>query len=299
MVTLVPGEVLNENLILDVTETTFTLTADLTEFVEVGTEFTVDITLIPGATDGGSIEGTSLWYTYEVTGVDANGNPDVYSVTGTGLFNTNGQFDDGDDLLGLQVTIEKDWVLFDDLFKLSFYKADPIGSDSELDSTDPAVHLDSIQVDVVQTAGARIVDGVAIAEIADPDPITGEFRLPGKVKLKNRGKVPFRLYGSEDIDVNAIEMDSILFGGDPDVLMADSPAADSYFQGAQRGKGKRKGSYIGKVTDINEDGFDDIIIKAFRRDLVGVMEKGDTEIYAYAQIGEESVLWSNADAVFF
>ena len=81
--------------------------------------------------------------------------------------------------------------------------------------------------------------------------------------------------------------------------MADSPAADSYFQGAQRRKGKRKGSYIVKVTDINEDGFDDIVIKAYRRDLVGVMEKGDTEIYAYAPIGEESVLWSNADAVFF
>ena len=123
--------------------------------------------------------------------------------------------------------------------------------------------------------------------------------LRRKVRLKNRGKVAFRLYGSEDIDVNAIDFDSILFGGDPEALMADAPAADAYFQGAKRKKGKRAGSYIAKVKDLNSDGFDDILIKALRSDLVGVMEKGDTEIYAYAQMGEESVLWSNTDTVFF
>ena len=46
-------------------------------------------------------------------------------------------------------------------------------------------------------------------------------------------------------------------------------------------------------------GFDDITIKAPSNGLMGVMEKGDTEIYAYAQMGEESVLWSKTDAVFF
>ena len=131
------------------------------------------------------------------------------------------------------------------------------------------------------------------------DLITGTLGLRGKVKLKKRGRVSFRLYGSEDIDVNAIDFDSILFGGDPEVLMADAPIADTYFQGAKRKKGKRSGSYIARVKDRNGDGFDDIIMKAYRRDLAGVMERGDTEIYAYGVMGDDSVLWSNTDTVFF
>ena len=150
-------------------------------------------------------------------------------------------------------------------------------------------YLDMIQIG--ETVSAEVIDAV--------DPITGTLGLPGKVNLKSQGKVPFRLYGSEDIDVNAIDLDSILFGGDPEALMADAPFADAYFQGAQRTQGKKVDSYIANITDINGDGFDDITIKAPSNGLMGVMEKGDTEIYAYAQMGEESVLWSKTDAVFF
>ena len=139
---------------------------------------------------------------------------------------------------------------------------------------------------------------VSITNVIDADPITGTLGLPGKVKLKKRGKVSFRLYGSEDLDVNSIEFDSIIFGRDPDALNEEVPSKDDYFQGAKRKKGKKKGSYIAKVKDLNDDGFDDIIMKVYRRDLVGVMERGDTEIYGFAQMGEESVLWSNVDTMF-
>ena len=81
--------------------------------------------------------------------------------------------------------------------------------------------------------------------------------------------------------------------------MAESPAADAYFQGAQRTKGKKAGSYIAKVKGLNGDGFDDILLTVLKSDLVGVMEKGDAEIDAYAQMEEKSVLWSNTDTVFF
>lgn len=140
--------------------------------------------------------------------------------------------------------------------------------------------------------------------VGDSGPITGTFDGPGKVKLnkaklKNRGKVSFRLYGSEDIDLNASHFDRILFGGDSEALMSGAPDADAFFKGAKRKKGKKAGFYRAKVKDINGDGFDDIKIKALKRDIVGVMKKGDTKIFAYAQMGEESVLWSNADTVFF
>ena len=80
--------------------------------------------------------------------------------------------------------------------------------------------------------------------------------------------------------------------------MSDAPDANTYFQGATRKKGKKAGSYIAKVKDLNDDGFEDIIMKVNKRDLVGVMERGDTEIYAFAQMGDESVLWSNVDTIF-
>ena len=283
-----------------IAEIPLTLTANLPESIEEGTEFTVDINLTAGTTGSDLTQGSTIWYTYEITGVDGNGDPDVNYVTGSGQIDANGQFNDEDGQLGLQITIEKDWVLGDDLFRLTFYSADPSGTGSELGFTDAAAYRDAIQIDVDQTAGAGIVEGVAVADIlSNPDPITGELGLRKKVKLKNRGKVSFRLYGSEDIDVNAIDFDSILFGGDPEALMADTPAVDAYFQGAQRKKGKKAGSYRAKVKDINDDGFDDIKIKVRRRDIVGVMEKGDNEIYAYALMGEESVLFSNTETVFF
>lgn len=143
-----------------------------------------------------------------------------------------------------------------------------------------------------ETQSFEVLEGEA-------DPITGDMGLRRKVKLKNRGKVKFRLYGSEEIDVNAIDFDSILFGGDPEALMADAPAADDYFQGAKRKRGKKAGSYRAKIIDINDDGFDDIKIKVLRKDIAGVTEKRDTEIYAYSQMGEESFLWSNTDTLFF
>lgn len=120
-----------------------------------------------------------------------------------------------------------------------------------------------------------------------------------KSQTQKRGKVKFSLYGNDEININEIDFDSILFERDPDALMADAPATDAYFKGAQRRRGRRAGSYIANVRDVNNDGFDDIVIKARRRDLMGVMEKRDTEIYAYAPIGEQSVLWRNTDTIFF
>ena len=139
---------------------------------------------------------------------------------------------------------------------------------------------------------------VSITNLIDADPIQGELGLPRRVKLKKRGKVSYRLYGNEDLDVNSIEFDSIIFGRDLDALNEEFPSEDDYFQGAKRKRGKREGSYIAKVKDLNGDGYEDIIMKAYKRDLVSVMERGDTEIYAFAQMGGESVLWSNVDTIF-
>ena len=137
-----------------IAEIPLNLSTDLPESVEEGTEFTVDINLTTSTTGSELTQGSTIWYTYEITGVDDNGDPDLYSGTGSGLIDVNGQFDDEDGVLGLQVTIDKDWVFDDDLFRLTFYSDDPSGTGSELGFTDPAAYRDTIQIDIDQEEGS-------------------------------------------------------------------------------------------------------------------------------------------------
>lgn len=130
------------------------------------------------------------------------------------------------------------------------------------------------------------------------DPITGILDLPRKVKLANHGKVPFRLYGSDEIDVNKINFDDLIFGKNLEVLMSELVPPESYFKAAQYKRGRKAGSCIAKIIDFNKDGYKDILIKANKRDLSRVMSKGDSSIYAFTDTGENSFLFSNTNAIF-
>jgi len=152
-----------------VAEIPLNLSADLPTSIEEGTEFTVDITLTAGTAASELTQGNTIWYTYPITGVDGNGDPYVDSVTGNGLIDANGQFDDGDGVLGLQITIDKDWILDDDQFLLTFYSDDPNGTGSELGFSDPAAYLDAIQINVDQSEGGEIFNGVLVTTIAIKD----------------------------------------------------------------------------------------------------------------------------------
>ena len=43
---------------------------------------------------------------------------------------------------------------------------------------------------------------------------TGPFDGPGTVNLSNKGVTPFTLFGSDEINVSDIEVDSLIFGGE-------------------------------------------------------------------------------------
>ena len=269
-----------------VAEIPLNLSADLPETVEEGTEFTVNINLTAGATGSKLTQGSTIWYTYEITGVDGNGDPDVYSVTDSGQIDSNGQFDDEDGVSGLQVTIEKDLVLGDDEFRLTFYSADPRDTGSELGFTEAAAYRDAIQIDIDQAEGGEIIDGALVADILSaPDPITGIFDGPGTVNLNNKGVTPFTLFGSDELNVEAIKVDSLAFGG-----------KDSRIGVAQ----KKNGSPFAAYEDANEDGELDLVVKVETSTFAGMAPSEPFEVFGSLNDGTEVVFGLNeGDSINF
>jgi hypothetical protein len=130
------------------------------------------------------------------------------------------------------------------------------------------------------------------------DPITGILGTPNQIKLRNSGRVKFTLFGSDDINVREIDLDSLIFGGDQNALTSETPLDGDYFEVAKRNKGKREGTFIAKFKDVNGDGKDDLITQALNSEVSSVMDRGDTELFAYAQIGDGTILFENTDVSF-
>ena len=80
----------------------------------------------------------------------------------------------------------------------------------------------------------------------EPDPITGTFDGPGTVNLNNKGVTPFTLFGSDEVNVSDIKVDSLVFGGE-----------NSGIGVAQ----KKNGSLFASYEDVNEDGELDLVVK--------------------------------------
>jgi len=130
------------------------------------------------------------------------------------------------------------------------------------------------------------------------DPITGTLGTPKRIKLKNRGKVKLALIGSEDIDVNEVSLDSLIFGGDQNSLTSEEPLDGEFFKAYKRPRGKNQGTYITKFKDVNKDGEGDLIITVLSADVSSVMDRSDTELFAYGEMGESKVLFENLNVTF-
>ena len=134
--------------------------------------------------------------------------------------------------------------------------------------------------------------GTTIEQDNQVDLITGTLKAPKKIDLEGRGRKKLVLYGSEEINVRDIELDSVIFGGDANELMNPVPERGDYFGIATR---KRKGrvKYQSKIRDINNDSFEDLIVRARVADMNPVLDNDDNKIFAYANIGETNALFES------
>ena len=111
-------------------------------------------------------------------------------------------------------------------------------------------------------------------------------------------KKKFVLFGNENINVEDIKLDSLIFGNDKNLLMSDEPLEGSFFEATKRMRGRKKGQYFAKLRDINGDGETDLIVKALRSDISSVMDASDTDLFAFGQMGESAFLFENTNVNF-
>jgi hypothetical protein len=124
----------------------------------------------------------------------------------------------------------------------------------------------------------------------EPDIITGILSLPARVKLSANGLTPFTLYGDSKIDVDQIDLNSLRFG----ITKENSV-------GAMTGGGDN--SYQIKSTDVDGDGFEDLVAKVSTSELSAITPTGTSEISAFGKTlaGKEIVfeLPGSENALFF
>ena len=169
--------------------------------------------------------------------------------------------------------------------------ADPRGTGSELGFTEAAAYRDAIQIDIDQAEGGEIIDGALVADILSaPDPITGIFDGPGTVKLNNKGVTPFTLFGSDELNVEAIKVDSLVFGGE------NIGGENSGIGVAQ----KKNGSPFASYEDVNGDEFLDLVVKVETNAFAGVAPTEPFEVFGSLTDGTEVAFGLNeGDSINF
>ena len=121
--------------------------------------------------------------------------------------------------------------------------------------------------------------------LSAPDPITGIFDGPGTVNLNNKGVTPFTLFGSDELNVEAIKVDSLAFGG-----------KDSRIGVAQ----KKNGSPFAAYEDANEDGELDLVVKVETSTFAGMAPSEPFEVFGSLNDGTEVVFGLNeGDSINF
>jgi hypothetical protein len=119
------------------------------------------------------------------------------------------------------------------------------------------------------TATANIEEGI-------PDPLTGILDAPEKVKLRNKGKTKFILFGSDEIDVTRIDLRSLGFGNEADLVVNPSI--------------KKNGRILASLEDENDDGIIDLRVKVDTSSLAAIIPRGTTDIRAFGQYGDGTEL---------
>ena len=119
------------------------------------------------------------------------------------------------------------------------------------------------------TATANIEEGI-------PDPLTGILDAPEKVKLRNKGETKFILFGSDEIDVTRIDLRSLGFGNEADLVVNPSI--------------KKNGRILASLEDENDDGIIDLRVKVDTSSLAAIIPRGTTDIRAFGQYGDGTEL---------
>ena len=118
--------------------------------------------------------------------------------------------------------------------------------------------------------------------------ITGIFDGPGTVNLNIKGATPFTIFGSDDINVSEIEVDSLVFGG-----------AESGIGVAQ----KEDESFFASYEDVNGDEFLDLVVKVKTNAFAGVAptEPEPFEIFGSLNDGTTQVVFglNEGDSINF
>jgi hypothetical protein len=204
--------------------------------------FTTSINLSAGTQASGNLaEGAQVWW--KISGITAD---DLTSgfLSGYGTI-TGGKLDIQHSLLQDDDTRES--------FEVSVF------SDASMEGV----------YQIGTTATANIEEGI-------PDPLTGILDAPEKVKLRNKGKTKFILFGSDEIDVTRIDLRSLGFGNEADLVVNPSI--------------KKNGRILASLEDENDDGIIDLRVKVDTSSLAAIIPRGTTDIRAFGQYGDGTEL---------
>lgn len=119
----------------------------------------------------------------------------------------------------------------------------------------------------------------------ESDPITGTFDGPGTVNLSNKGVTPFTLFGSDEINVSDIEVDSLIFGGEESEIGVTE---------------KKNGSFFASYEDVNDDGELDLVVKVETNAFAGVAPTESFKVFGSLTDGNQVVFGLNeGDSINF
>ena len=138
---------------------------------------------------------------------------------------------------------------------------------TEVESVEYPAGLNDMQTDFPIRNSDKPVFGIAEIKLPskpEPDPITGIFDGPGTVNLNNKGVTPFTLFGSDEINVSDIKVDSLVFGGEDSTI------------GVAK---KKNGTLFAAYEDVNGDEILDLVVKVETSAFAGVAPTEPFEVF--------------------
>ena len=148
----------------------------------------------------------------------------------------------------------------------------------EQSSSSPFLGFELIEFDYVYFKNQAYDFSYGLVLHDDLDPITGILNSPGRVNLNNNGVTPFTLFGSDEINVDDIELDSLLFGG-----------KNSTIGVAQ----KKNNSFFASYEDVNGDEFLDLLVKVETSAFAGVIPTEPFEVFGSLNDGTRVIFGLN------
>jgi hypothetical protein len=219
-----------------VVEIPLNLSTNIPSQLNEAESFVLNIKLTTDVSDTTYTEEAQLWY--QIEGVQESDFTNDVALSGQGEINEEGKFVlEGLDTPGITLDPADDSESEDKTLQIRFYSEDPSGASSNLK-----------EIQIGETLSSVVNDAY--------DPL----RLPSKVKLKDKGKTPFVLYGNEELEFDLGGIDSLI---NPKTIGFGSEAAETLFSAAT----KRKGGIQASYEDYNGDNYLDYVVKVYTADI--------------------------------